>query len=275
MPISRVLPLFFSSLILLQACHKPHEEPDISLPTSCGTRLRMISSLDKESYTSHFRTFSYDGSGRVETFIDSIRFRSDNGGYIGTSSYLERVEYDQGDRITQITEREGSIDSIFQLWFYNAENLVVKNIRISKLEKDTFIHTYNYDAQKRLVIDSVFDNKNKSLVNYTTFRYDTNDNAIEWDHYTNSSGTLLNDFKTEATYDDHPNPFQFIGIYAVPYYDNNSGLSRNNVVTLTASNGTTVQYQYQYCSNGWPMSAVIRIITAGQTKEMDFGYQYD
>jgi hypothetical protein len=235
----------------------------------------MISSLDKGNYTTYFCSFNYDGNGRVENFVDSILHPDDNGGYIGVSSDIRRVDYDQDSRITQITERAGPSDSIYQLWFYNAENLIIKNIFISKLEKDTLTDIYSYDDQKRLVIDSFFENKNKSLVRYTTFRYDTNDNVVEWIRYTNASGTFQVDFKAEATYDDHPNPFHFIVLYSIPYFGDNSGLSRNNIVNLTYSNGTVTQYQYEYkyCGNGWPQSAVVTL-EPGQTIVRNIAYNY-
>jgi len=272
MTIFRMRLLSSLALIILQACQKDNNEPPTNPAKNCGTLLRMISSLDKGNSTTYFRSFNYNGNARVENFVDSIMFLSDNGGYLGISSDIKRVDYDQDGRITQITERKGPSDSIFQLWFYNAENLIIKNIYISKLEKDTLTDTYSYDDQKRLVIDSFFDNKNKSQAKYTTFRYDTNDNVVEWISYTNGSV----DLKAEATYDEHPNPFHFIMLYAIPYYyGDNSGLSRNNIVTVTYSNGTVTQYgyEYKYCSNGWPLSAVLTL-EPGRTivKNIEFDY---
>ncbi len=199
--------------------------------------------------------------GRVESFIDSILSPEDHGVYLGISSEIKRVNYDQGSRITQITERTGEPDSVYQLWFYNSENLIVKEIYISKLERDTLTDTYSYDDQKRLVIDSAFDNKKKTLVKYTTFEYDTNNNVIEWIQYSNATGTIQVDSKVEASYDDHPNPFHSVMLYAIPYYSDNSGLSHNNIVNLTFSRGTVKQYhyEYKYCSNGWPQSAVVTL----------------
>ena len=272
----RLPPLFLFSLIILQACKKNNNEPigPNELASNCGTRLRMISSLDKESNTTYFRSLNYVGE-RLETFVDSILFPGDNSTYVGVSSSIKRVEYDQGGRIIQITERDGPSDSVYQLWFYDAQNLIVKSIFISKLERDTLQHIYSYDIQKRLVIDSAFDNKKQNLVNYTTFRYDTNGNAVEWNHYTNESGTLANDLKAEITYDNHPNPFQGIGLYTVPYEDDYSGLSRNNIIRLTLSNVTVTeyQYQYQYCDNGWPKSAVLTI-APNQKTVRNIAYQY-
>src|SRR5262245_60036267 len=91
MTIVRRLPLCLPTLIILQACQKDHNEPPTNPPTNCGTRLRMISSLDKGKSTTYFRTFNYDAGERVETFIDSIQFPSDNGGYVGVSSDMKRV----------------------------------------------------------------------------------------------------------------------------------------------------------------------------------------
>jgi len=249
------------ALIILQACKKDNNEPPTNPATNCGTRLRMISVLDKANSTTYFRFFNYDTRERVESFQDSIVSREDYGVYVGVASDIKRVNYDQADRMFQVTEREGDIDSIYELRFYNSENLVVKNIFISKLEKDTITNTYSYDAQKRLVIDSVFDNKSKSLVKYTTFRYDTSDNVVEWVHYTNASGTFQIDFKAEATYDDHPNPYHSLALYSIPYEGDNTGLSHNNILTLAYSSGTVgkYQYEYKYCSNGWPQSGVVTL----------------
>lgn len=267
----RILILFFISLIILQSCQKNNDNPSIN----CGTRLRMVSKLEKERHTTYFNSFYYNTAGNLETFIDSMWFRTDNGFYTGVAWPINRVEYDLQGRISRIIEREPlAVDGIYQLWFYNAENLVVKNIIVSELDKDTFKHIYNYDSQKRLIIDSVFDNKKKSLINYTTFFYDANDNAVEWHHYTNASGTLQNDLKAQALYDDHPNPFRTIAIYTVPYWNDNSGLSRNNLVKLTISNGTVTQNQYKYCDNGLPKS-VLNTTVSAQTVVRNIQYEYD
>jgi hypothetical protein len=47
---------------------------------------------------------------------------------------------------------------------------------------------------------------------HTTYMYDSNDNVIAWNRYSNSSGALQNIEKVEATYDTNPNPYRDLGM---------------------------------------------------------------
>ena len=139
--------------------------------------------------------------------------------------------------------------------------------------RDTIIHFYTYDDHKRVVIDSLYDSENKTLVSYTTFVYNASDNVREWNHYTTASGVLRNDLKAEAVYDDHPNPFYKIGSFVLKGDIN--GLSRNNIVKVTASNGTIGQYQYTYCENGLRRSALITTVSGQITTQNIEKYDYE
>ena len=207
----------------------------------------------------------------MANFVDSIWFRTDTKDYTGFAWPIRDIEYDQQGKIIGMTQRNLGFDNR-ELWYYNSENLVVKKVSLHFLLRDTVIHFYTYDGEKRLVIDSLYDSENKSLVSYTTFLYDARNNVIESNRYTNASGVLRNDLKVETVYDDHPNPFYTIGLFTIK--GDFSGLSRNNIVKVTTSNGTTVQYEYRYCGNGLPKSAVITIVS-GQITTQNIEYEYE
>jgi YD repeat-containing protein len=270
----RITPVFLFSLIILGSCQKQPDDANNDTNSSSGTRLRMISRLEKARYTTYFTSFYYDVGGRLDNVVDSIWFRTDTKSYSGIA-WPNHINYDQEGRIRQVIEREPLGDyGVYQLWFYNAENMVVKNMIVSELDKDTLTHTYSYDAQKRLVTDSVVDSKKKSEINYTIYRYDDKNNVVEWNHYSNSSGSIQNDLRANVVFDDHPNPFQNISLYRIPYWNDNSGLSKNNILKLTISNGVVQQYLFQYYDNGLPKSAIATTVGA-QPKIENLEYQYD
>jgi len=261
--------LLLVCMIILQSCHKPGDE---QIPQG-GTRLKMVSILEKAKYTTYFHSFAYDSAARLRSFVDSIWFRTDNKTYTGMSWPINDIEYDQNGKIIQVAERDLAFDK-HQLWFYNSENLVSKVVAVHMLSQDTIINFYKYDSNKRLISDSVYNSEKKTLINYTTFGYDANNNAIQWKHFTNTSGTIKNDLTWNVVYDNHPNPYRTVINYAAPNLTGYACVSQNNITRMNCSDGSVQQFQYEYYSNGLPWRSVNTIVS-GQTTIQNVNYLYE
>ena len=59
----------------------------------------------------------------------------------------------------------------------------------------------------------------------------------------------------QASYDNKKNPFKSFSIKIFPYRSVEQVLSSNNVVQKKYSDGTTVNYEYQYFDTGLPKEA--------------------
>lgn len=272
MQLLRVPLHLLAAFLLFEACNKPNDVVDTD---SGGSRLKSTTAVEKERAATRFRIFYHAANGRLERVVDSMAFRTDNNTLV-TMDFPTTIDYDAAGRVQQITSRQRlGNDAIYNLWQYDADGKPTVRIYISELERDTVTHYYSYDSGNRLIKDSLFNNKNKRLVEYTVYTYDARDNVVEWNRYSNAFGTLVTELKAVATYDQNPNPYRSVGSTVYTYWYFNFGRSRNNPLTIVYSDGTKETYQYQYYSNGLPRSAVKSVSAPRYATRENILYAYE
>ena len=268
----RLLSAFCLSVVFFPGCRKNNSSSDTDYS---GSRLQSVTTQTIANETTYFRIFYHDTLNRLTSVLDSMRFRTDNN-YFASSSMPTSIEYNVQGRVKQITGRYRLLnDAIYDVWQYNSEGLPQTSRHISELEQDTVVHFYTYDSLKRLVKDSLADNKRKSLVEYIMHTYDSRDNIVEWNSFSNASGVLQNVLKIQVTYDDNPNPYRTLGSTVFTSWYERIGISKNNPLQVVYTNGIRETYQYQYYSNGLPKSAVVTSTSMQSGGNRKITYKYE
>jgi hypothetical protein len=241
----------FLSLILF-SCKK-----DEVITDAPGTRLIEVITTRALKDSTGITFLKYDSQNKLVTVIDSFRMQSDNvDHYIGLS-FSRPLEYDAQGKLAKVTYREGSGSDVYDLLYYNSDAVAIQRLRYSQLENDTLIAYYTYDNKKRLISDSTYNNKNKGLVDFSTYSWDDKDNLVEWKRFTNASGTLQMIASMQASYDENTNPYHALGMTLYPFRRKEQVLSKNNIVREIYSDGISVSYEYAYYSNGLPKGATV------------------
>jgi hypothetical protein len=199
---------------IFQACQK---DKNATATDSGGSRLQKVTKLSKAEDATRSRSFYRDTLNRIVRVLDSMTFNTDNNSLASWDNPMS-IEYDAQGRVGIITSRLILLnDAIYNLWQYDANGTPKRRIYIDELARDTITHIYTYDNQNRLLIDSLFNHKNKKLIDYTIYTYDSHDNVVEWNRYTNASGAIKNELKVQAVYDHQPNPYRTVGSSVFSY----------------------------------------------------------
>jgi antitoxin component YwqK of YwqJK toxin-antitoxin module len=224
-----------TAILLMAACKKD------SLPDAEGTLLSKIV-YRSISDSSTVVTFTYYDNGKLKTTTtahNNIPFVST--GYLyDASGKLETTEH---------TDLRSSHVSTYS-YIYDGNNIVKKVLHAVGYQ---FSYQYIYDAQGRLIVDTVFGAGSKS---YTDFIY-TGDNLTQWRfYYTNAQSAWQSGGNFKATYTNIDNPFYEIGLLCymtgVDLATGTPGLSKQLLSSIEHPNGLVMHYDYKFYSNGLP-----------------------
>lgn len=240
---------FISSLVF--SCKKEDS-------ASQSTRLKMIRSQDGDSVGYVF--FKYDGQGRLNLMIDS-----NNNGHI-SKTY---ITYDSEGKLSKVTNG----GAVYSFEFDNKGLITRKFVLYSGQQVAAVEDVYSYDADRRVAVDSLFSYWSGNLFETITYSYDQNNNITESEVIDKAYGTLSR--RCQYYYDNHPNPLNSIS--ALSYILDGSEeiplLGRNNLVTIKDSYGNTVNYTYEYNSNGLPGKRSGRDSNDPQVVYVDYYYE--
>ncbi len=264
----RLLPVLFAC-VLFASCQKELTDPMTPVTPP------VITPYDSVTLLSRF------------AFIDINSSPSD------TTGYYDFV-YDSLHRVTNIKVYDYSNNGVTSLqgeytYHYTSND----TLAWKKTETDydpangyTYSYFYFYDAQQRLIKDSVFYESTGEVHNYTysntmiTMKgraFDPNDPSYIFDErdtgFIGNSGNITQTnsyYDTDSTkhflaYDNHPNPFLPLNIRStynpVPgynFYLEDLNLQRNNIITSNGVfNSSTVTYTYTYNTAGYPSTVNI------------------
>ena len=179
--------------------------------------IKIIVSDDNYGITGITTTLAYDSAGRVSTFT----YSNADAPYLGSDT----------------------------LAYYN-NGAIVKKTGISRIGGS---HVYSYDSKQRLISDSAL--SGNSAKGYATFRYDANDNLIEWNCYSyfpwdNIWARFGNTF---FSYDNRKSPFGDLSQILYIIRGDFEWLGKNNVTqTKYFAHTWPTVFTYEYTADGLP-----------------------
>lgn len=205
---------------------------------------------------------------------------------------LQEYKYDNNGNLIEIIASGGNNSSERQLLLYDNSGKIISNTltnsvsgnvykydfqtdlngRIIKANGTSFLpnliiynHTYSYDVQGRLIIDSVFTQLG-SIDSYVNFQYDNNSNIIAYKQYVNNGIAIVLVNTMSFEYDDKRSPYSKVGqiLYTslggsgVSYFY----LSKNNTIRANL-NGTIItpggNFIYQYYPNSLLKTSTVNV----------------
>ena len=198
--------------------------------------------------------FNYDAQNRLAVITDS----SNNG-----QLWKTFIEYNPLDKPTKFkvlyrNNPTGSFIESSDSLLYNNDKQVVKKLFTSySINPYKTINTYNYDAQGRLINDTIYDYWSDQVFGYTTFTYDRHNNIIQWQDFYKSSGEMISPGIITASYNMESNAYKSLGLAVYFIRDDNFLLNEQNRTQVNYYDGSIDNYQYEYYSNRLPKKAVI------------------
>jgi len=225
-------------LTALISCTKENIMP------SGNEKLTKIEIFDPSGQNNSIAEYKYDNNGN----LIEINFAG------GNASGKQSLLYDASGKIISNTLTNSVSGNIYKFDFQ-----VDLNGRIIKAIGTSFLpnlimdnHSYTYDTQGRLIIDSVFTQAG-SVHSYVNFEYDNNNNVIAYRQYVNDGTAIILVSNMTFHYDTKRSPYFKVG-----------------QVLYTSLGGSGVSYFYLSKNN--PVSAILNgtIITPGG----NFVYQY-
>jgi hypothetical protein len=133
-------------------------------------------------------------------------------------------------------------------------------------------NTYSYDAQGRMIADSLHSYWTQDVWRIAFYSYDQNNNVRESKTVDYPSGNLL--YQQQSDYDSHPHPLNPLGVMIYLFnteYDVPRG--KNNLVKEKYDDGTIVDYTYEYYSNGLPKKCSISDNTDPSITYLEYYYE--
>ena len=249
-------------LITLISCTKE------DILTSGNEKLTKIEIFDPSGQNTSIAEYKYDNNGNL------IEISTTNGNAAGGKQSLL---YDASGKIISNTLTNSVSGNIYKFDFQvNLDGRIIKAIGTSFLPNLIMDnHTYTYDTQGRLIIDSVFTQAG-SVHSYVNFEYDNNSNVIAYKQYVNDGTAIILVSNMTFHYDTKRSPYFKVGqvLYTslggsgVSYFY----LSKNNPMNATL-NGTVItpggNFVYQYYPN-----SLLRTSVANVPNSIKFTFYY-
>jgi|GEM_PF-1656107 YD repeat-containing protein len=229
--------------------------------------LTKIETYNPSTQTTTALEYKYDNFGKLIEIVSSGNPSSDKQTFL----------YDaNGNLISNTLSNNLSVNLYKYDFVVDSKGRIIKATGTSFLSNLTIAnHTYTYDIQGRLIIDSVF-NQSGSIHSYINFTYDNNNNVIEYQQFVNHGTSIIKSSTMVIEYDSKRSPYFRIGqtLYtslggSVSYFY----LSKNNPIKATLNNTVITpggNFIYQYYPN-----SLLRTSTANVANSIVFTFYYN
>ena len=200
----------------------------------------------KQNDSISYNHFIYDDKMRLLVTIDST-----NGGH----KYKTEFQYDEKGWLTKATRSSNGGWNPSYTFVHDKDGRIIKKFSSGNILEST----YAYDANGRLMADTLYNSRRNDIYEYLTYKYDNSDNVVERKVYLKEAAGFSLKQIVQLQYDTKQNPYypMFGSLYFVE--DNANGkeyiLSRNNIISKSYQSGTVVSYLYQYNINNMPQSS--------------------
>lgn len=159
------------------------------------------------------------------------------------------ISYDSENKMTgyTYTHNRSSWYASFKFLYDDAGRI------IRKLYPNNLVsNSYSYDNRGRLVSDSGYSASENLFFPRGIFKYDNNNNVIEWQfsYYDSYLRRSYSQPVQQASHNNRINPYANLGLtlYFITYEDVD-GLSKNNTVEVR-DDRTSRKYEFEYYQNG-------------------------
>jgi len=230
---------------------------------SGNEKLTKIETLNPANQITSFSEYKYDGSGKLIEI-------SGSGTYTGKQALL----YDASGKIISMILNTSVSGNVYKYDFQtDLKGRIIKATGTAFQPNLVMAdHIYTYDAQGRLIIDSLF-NKNGSINSYFNFEYDKNDNIIAYQQYVNQGTSIVLVNTMSFKYDNKRSPYFNIGqLLYTSGVGSDFYLSRNNQISASL-NGTIItpggHFVYEYYPN-----SLLKTSTVNEPNSIKFKFYY-
>lgn len=144
-------------------------------------------------------------------------------------------------------------------------------------------HWLGFDANGRIAVDSSYDVIRKVVYYVDSLEYDSNDNIIKFQRFTDiGSGGFYNEFMEEYTYDQKDNPFYsqrslFNFTKITPdliYFGKNNLLTETFIDTTSNIKQISKTFTYTYNSKGLPTKRTLKTPAYSNAYAYNVEYRY-
>ncbi len=169
-------------------------------------------------------------------------------------NYGRAFEYGADGKLTKYSSIFEGVVSYYYMPVYDTRGNIVR-LNVNPVGA-YFNYGFAYDANNRLIADSIFSGATNEIYGYYTYGYDENDNLTEQETFTGYFHPMRSDGKFTWKYDNKINPFYSPAFkQAVIVMDAAKLLSKNNVLgEYAGGEGANIPVSYEYFSNGLPKS---------------------
>ena len=223
-------------LFTLVACNKN------DLPIGNGDRLEKVITTWGDSVAYTF--LKYDQYNRLIHIFDSNNHKKPN--VTNTS-----IVYNTGDKILNYTRSDEKGYQWSSSFRYNTDGHVTEQMENGP-NGPILTNRYTYDTRGRLIADTSY-YRNNSIISYSTYKYDNNDNVVEWEHFLHNNlfNTLDRQWTVYFSYDTKLNSYRNLNRAVYFMGGRPELLSKNNLLRMRY-NTVTIDYKYEYYNTGLP-----------------------
>jgi len=255
---------------LLFSCHKSGGSADAP-----GTRLKEVITHQAIRDSNVFASFKYNSNGQLVTYVDSFHMLTDNSNYINIV-FSYPFQFNSQGNLERIDYRAGStFAALYDLRTYDGQNRLIQNMHIDQYAQDTAVTRFVYDSNNRLTSDSTINSSTPGKMDYAVYTYDGNNNIVTWKQFTDSSGIVTATDSSNITYDANRNPYNSFGMNLYSLRNKEQLLSKNNITQQQFADGTIVNYQYTYFSNGLPKDVFVTVTSSASVPNRELHFVYE
>ena len=222
-----------------------------------------------------YQQFHFDNQGRIATInghhISHVLFNNTK----TEQSRSIALEYSANGQLVKSTHTINNIPTYFFSYYYNSLGQVIKKIH-TKLHPSAQVedHSYTYDAQGRLIADSIYASPNY-VYRYSTYRYDGAGNIVVFGGAQRNvwGGGFVPYGEGYGKYDNKRNPYSLLDHHYHALMESSELFNQNNTIEGGAMNGSSkTTYENTYLSNGLLKKAV-RPISSDVTMVVSYEYE--
>ena len=227
---------FFFFVVSILGCKKENASQNE------GTRLkrRVTSST---LFGGNIDSFFYDGQSRL------IETRT-----LSDQSYDTRIEYNAAGQIAKVIYSFQGVDRYYYTFIRNSVGQIIHKAATLIGNDLACDQKFSYNSLGQIVSDTTYYKQTDSILYYSSYKYDTNQNIVEGEFVDLVNTT--NRGKTVYNFDSNPNPLYLQGSLNYFVTNNPSYLNPNNIIEMRFWWSPPIKSQLTYQNNKLPSQII-------------------